>query len=160
MYLAVRDMSGVEGSITLPSVSGELDGGPLRTGLVNAKSLLAVVVRVACSLIFAGIFYTGWMAVAIGAFKGGIDSVVVEVVLWLCAPVVTGAGFAVGVALLELLPDARRSKFVDIYKWSFIGCAVGAGVVLPFGPMLIVFGMFVLGTASVTLREFVRMRRA
>jgi hypothetical protein len=121
---------------------------------------LAVVVRVACSLVFAGIFYAAWMAVAISTFKAGIDNVVVEVVLWLCAPVVTGAGFAVGVALFQLLPGARRSKFVDIYKWSLIGCAVGAGAVFPFGPMLVVFGMFVLGTASVTLREFVGMKRA
>jgi len=153
-------VSGVEGFNALRSVSGELDGGPLRIGLLNAKSLLAVVVRVACSLIFAGIFYTGWMAVAIGAFKRGIDSVVVEVVVWLCAPVVTGAGFAVGVEFFQLLSGAGRSKFVDIYKWSLIGCAVGAGAVFPFGPMLIVFGMLVLGTASVTLREFVRMKRA
>ena len=124
---------------------------------MNSKSLLAVVVRVACSLIFAGIFYTGWMAVAIGAFKRGIDNVVVEVVLWLCAAVVTGAGFAVGVALL---PGARRSKFVDIYKWPLIACVIGAVAVFPFGPMLIVFEMFVLGTASVIIREFVMMKRA
>jgi len=127
---------------------------------VNAKSLLAVVVRVACSLVFAGIFYTGWMAVAIAAFKAGIESIAVRVILWLCAPVVTGAGFAVGVALFELLPGARRSKFVDIYKWSLIGCVVGAGAVFPFGPMLVVFGMLVLGTVSVTLRESVRLKRA
>jgi len=136
------------------------DRGSSRTGTVNAKLLLLVVVRVVCSLIFAGIFYTGWMAVAIAAFKAEIDSIVVKAVLWLCAPVVTGAGFAVGVALFELLPGARRSKFVDIYKWSLIGCAIGAGIVLPFGPMLIVFGMFVLGTASVTLREFRRTKIA
>ena len=142
------------------SVSDELDGGPLRTGLGNAKSLLAVVVRVACSLVFAGIFFAAWMVVAIAAFKAGIESIPVRVILWVCAAVVTGAGFAVGVALFELLPGARRSKFVDIYKWSLIGCAVGAGAVFPFGPMLIVFGMFVLGTASVTLREFVGMKRA
>jgi len=129
-------------------------------GSVDAKSVLSVVVRVVCSLIFAGIFYTGWMAVAIFAFKAGIDSVGVKAVLWLCAPIVTGAGFALGVALFELLAGARRSKFVDIYKWSLVGCACGAGIVLPFGPMLIVFGMFVLGTVSVAVRELVRMKRA
>ena len=127
---------------------------------MNAKLMLAIVVRVACSLICAGIFYTGWMAVAISAFKAGVDNVVVEVVLWLCAPVVTGAGFAVGVAIFQWLSGARRGKFVDVYKWSLTGCAVGAGAVFPFGPMLIVFGMFVLGTASVTVGEFVRMKRA
>jgi hypothetical protein len=34
-----------------------------------------------------------------------------------------------------------------------IGCAIGAAVVYWFGPMLIVFGMFAAGTASVALRE-------
>ena len=36
-----------------------------------------------------------------------------------------------------------------------IGCALGAVAVIWFGPMLIVFGMFVAGTASIALREMV-----
>jgi len=31
--------------------------------------------------------------------------------------------------------------------------AVGAAAVFPFGPMLIVFGMFAVGTLAVTIRE-------
>jgi hypothetical protein len=122
--------------------------------------MLAVLVRVVCSLVFAGIFYTGWMAVAIAAFKARIDSVAVRAILWLCAPIVTGAGFAVEVVLFELLPGTGRSKIVDIYRWSLIGCAIGAGVVVWFGPMLIVFGMFAGGAVSVGMRELVRMRRS
>ncbi len=45
--------------------------------------------------------------------------------------------------------------FFQIYIWPLIGCSIGAGAVYWFGPMLIVFGMFVVGTASVALREMV-----
>jgi hypothetical protein len=37
--------------------------------------------------------------------------------------------------------------------WPLIGCSLGAAAVFWFGPMLIVFGMFVAGTASVVVRE-------
>ena len=55
--------------------------------------------------------------------------------------------------LLVALP--LTPGFSRILVWPLIGCAVGAGIVYWFGPMLIVFGMFVAGTASVALRETV-----
>jgi hypothetical protein len=139
-----------------PFSAGQAGGGEWGT-VVNHNSLLAALVRVFCSLIFVGIFYTGWMAMAIGVLKLGIDTAAAKAVIWLSAPVITGAGFAVGVAVFELFPGARKSRFLDIYKWSLIGCAIGAGIVFPFGPMLIVFGMFIFGTASVALRELMRI---
>ena len=39
--------------------------------------------------------------------------------------------------------------------WPLVGCAVGALAVYWYGPMLIVFGMFVSGTCGVVLRELV-----
>jgi len=55
--------------------------------------------------------------------------------------------------------SAKAGKFLNIFKWSLAGCAIGAGSVVWFGPMLIVFGMFVVGTAGVALREVVRIRK-
>jgi len=55
--------------------------------------------------------------------------------------------------------SAKAGKFLNIFKWSLAGCAIGAGSVVWFGPMLIVFGMFLVGTASVALREVVRIRK-
>ena len=49
----------------------------------------------------------------------------------------------------------RKTRFFHILLWPLSGCAVGAGVVYWFGPMLIVFGMFAAGTASVIIREVV-----
>jgi Na+/H+-translocating membrane pyrophosphatase len=39
------------------------------------------------------------------------------------------------------------------------GCAIGAAVVFYFGPMLIVFAMFALGTAGILTKEVVSIKR-
>ena len=120
---------------------------------MNLGYLLGAVLRVAVSVVCAGVFYVGWMAVFIPAFKTG--SVVLRGIGWLSAPVVTAAGFATGIAICEYLARTRRTDLLRMFRWPLIGCALGAGAVFPFGPMLIVFGMFAAGTASVALREVV-----
>ncbi len=134
---------------------------------MNLRPLCGIFIRVILSVVFTGIFYIGWMAVAIPAFKlvlnevegSGLDSLILKALIWLAAPLTTAAGFATGVAIFELFPGTRKSKFLNIFKWSLIGCAIGAGAVVWFGPMLIVFGMFLIGTASIALRELVRIKK-
>ena len=63
---------------------------------MTIKRLLGVLVRVALSVIFAGIFYIGWMAIALPTFKSGFGGLVVKAVIWILAPILTGLGFAVG----------------------------------------------------------------
>jgi hypothetical protein len=120
---------------------------------MNLKNSCRLVIKVIVSLTFAGVFYTLWMAVAISVFKSGAHSSVLDAVLWLSAPAITAAGFAAGIAIFDRLSGARKPGFLNAFKWSFIGCAVGAAAVFPFGPMLIVFGIFAVGTAAITLRE-------
>jgi len=115
------------------------------------KSLLGAFARVASSLLLAGIFYIGWMAVFIPVFRTG--SSVLRGIGWLSAPVATAAGFAAGVWIAERLIATNRASFSRIFAWPMVGCVVGAGAVFWLGPMLIVFGMFLAGTASVVLRE-------
>lgn len=109
--------------------------------------------RVALSLLGAGVFYLAWLAaiLLITGSPGGPW----EVVLWLSAPVVTAAGFAVGILVSQPLTKTKKARFLRIFIWPLAGCAIGAGVVYWFGPMLIVFGMFAAGTASVVLREVI-----
>jgi hypothetical protein len=57
------------------------------------------------------------------------------------------------------LTEARREAFVRMFIWPLVGCILGAVVVVWFGPMLIVFGMFLVGTGSVALREFITQTR-
>ena len=123
---------------------------------MNFKFLFGLFVRVIISVAFAGVFYVGWLAVAIPVFKSG--PLLAKALCWLSAPVVTGAGFASGLALFELLPGTRKSRLRDIVLWPLAGCAIGAAVVFFFGPMLIVFSMFALGAASILTKEIVSIK--
>jgi hypothetical protein len=89
----------------------------------------------------------------------GRASPTVEAILRLLTPVTTAAGFALGIALFERLAGHSRTAFLRILIWPLVGCAIGAGAVYWFGPMLIVFGMFAAGTASIALREVYLWRR-
>jgi amino acid transporter len=124
---------------------------------MKLKCFFGLFVRIVISVIFAGIFYAGWMAVAIPVLKSG--PLFAKTFCWLLAPVMTGAGFAAGVAIFELLPGTRKSDLRDIVLWPLAGCAIGAVVVFFFGPMLIVFAMFGFGTAAVLTKEIVSMKK-
>jgi hypothetical protein len=123
---------------------------------MNSKSLFGLFVRVIVSVAFAGVFYVGWMAVAIPILKS--DLFFAKVLCWLSAPVVTAAGFVCGIAIFEMLPGARKSKLRDIVLWPLASCYIGAAVVFYFGPMLIVFAMFALGAASIFTKEIISMK--
>ena len=111
------------------------------------------LVRVALALLCAGLFYVAWLAAFLLTTKA--DSAVANAIRWLSGPVVTAAGFAAGIAISERLTGAHKTPFLRIFLWPLVGCAVGAGAVYWFGPMLIVFGMFAAGWASVVIREVV-----
>ena len=124
---------------------------------MNRKCLLGLFVRIIVSVAFAGIFYIGWLAVALAVLESG--HLFVKALCWLSAPLITGSGFAAGIALFELLPGTRKSRLRDIVLWPLAGCAIGAAVVFPFGPMLIVFAMFALGTASTLAKEIITIKK-
>ena len=105
----------------------------------------------AISVVGAGLFYICWLAVFIPAFKTGI--VGLQIVGWLSAPLVTGLGFATGLWIGERVLRTRASGFLHVLVWPLVGCSIGAAAVFAFGPMLIVFGMFAAGAASVVFRE-------
>ena len=118
---------------------------------MDSRSILKSLATLAASILFAGVFFFGWLAVFIPAFKMNITSL--KVVGWLSAPLVTALGFGTGLWIVERRLAGRQSSFLRVLIWPFVGCSVGAAAVFCFGPMLIVFGMFVAGTASVLLRE-------
>lgn len=120
-------------------------------GTIDLRSLQGALARIACSLLCAGIFYFAWMAAFLLATR--LRSPTMETILWLLAPVITAAGFALGIVIPERITRDGKSDFLRIFIWPLIGCAIGAAVVYWFGPMLIVFGMLVVGTGSIVLRE-------
>ncbi|MHC4560599.1 MAG: hypothetical protein ACYS80_25245 [Planctomycetota bacterium] len=114
-----------------------LEKGLVERDAMTIKRLLGILVRVALSVLFAGIFYTGWMAIAIPTFKSGFGGLIVKATLWVLAPIVTGFGFAVGPKIFEFLPTTKKGQFWKTYKWCLAGCAIGGGIFWLFGPMLI-----------------------
>jgi hypothetical protein len=104
------------------------------------------------SIVCAGVFYWLWMAVFLATFRS--CGPVWRGLLWMAAPVVTAIGFAVGIWFWER-SAGHGHNFLRVLAWPLIACALGAAAVYWYGPMLIVFGMFAAGTASVVLREVV-----
>lgn len=118
---------------------------------MNSRYWVRTSAKVGLSLFCAGGFYAVWLAAFLVVAKTG--SHVVQAVAWVSAPVVTAAGFSAGTAALGWLTGSGKHRFLDTFPWTLIGCTFGAVAVVWFGAMLIVFGMFAVGTASVALRE-------
>jgi len=115
------------------------------------------VPRFAVSVLFGAAFYLAWMGLFLvcSAYR----SPLFRGLLWILAPIITGLGFFAGAALFirfRRLPDPPLQR---LYLYPLTGCSIGAAVVFPFGPMLIVFGMCLLGSLSILLFEFVDLRR-
>lgn len=125
---------------------------------MDPRRFWKALVRIAVSLLCAIIFYIVWMVAFL--LTASLESTAAETTLWLLAPVITAAGFATGIAVRERLSGKARPHFLRIFLWPLVGCAIGAGIVYPLGPMLIVFGMLAAGTASIALREVVGFFRA
>jgi hypothetical protein len=119
---------------------------------LDRNRFLKSIVRIVLSIAGAGFFYAFWLAAFL--LTGRLEIGPVDVGLWLVAPVVTAAGFAIGYRFGQRFTKEKQSKFQRIFLWPFVGCTVGAVCVFWFGPMLIVFGMFGLGTLSIAVREF------
>jgi hypothetical protein len=126
--------------------------------VIDSGWLRQALVRIACSLLGAGLFYAAWMILFL--LTSGSAGPFIQAILWLLAPVMTAAGFALGVTLVDRFAGHGRTAFLRIFPWPLIGCAVGAGIVYWFGPMLIVFAMFAAGTAGIALRELHLLRRS
>ena len=107
------------------------------------KSLMALIGGV--------LFYSLWLAALL--LVRPTEGSILRSIAWMVAPLLTSLGFTVAVFLVE-----RRTSLWRIYPWPLIGCILGSGVAYRFGPMLIVFGMLLAGTASVVLRELLTRR--
>jgi len=114
------------------------------------KIAFKVVLRVIFSTLLAGIFYSLWMAIFLLTRP---ENSLLEGLLWLLAPLITALGFALGPFLTKKLQKEEDNRFLETYVWALAGCLLGAGVVFWFGPMLIVFGMFLAGGLSMVIKE-------
>lgn len=115
------------------------------------KPLLRIIVSTGTG----GVCYLVWLVIFLAIADRSAGQF--RFILWIMAPVVTAAGFAAGIAILD--PSLRQARqFLRLYAWPLVGCAVGAIGVYWRGPMLIVFGIIAGGAAAIILRE-IRHRR-
>ncbi|MHC4476822.1 MAG: hypothetical protein ACYTEL_14340 [Planctomycetota bacterium] len=122
---------------------------------------LKLCVKLGLSAFGAGLFYTGWLVCAIPVLKNE-GLLWLKAACWLSAPLLTGLGFALPIVIFERLAGDAKEDLRRTLLWPMAACAVGAAVIFPFGPMLIVFAMFMAGTAAVIWREvrlFIKARQ-
>lgn len=124
---------------------------------MDPKRFVVLLARLMVQLLLAGVFYFVWMGILILDLFGA--SALSRPLIWTLAPVMTAAGYAIGMWLCDRVGRREPIGFCRLYAWPLVGCAVGAGVTCRFGPMLIVFGMFFLGTAAVMVREAWEQRK-
>ena len=114
------------------------------------------VPRFVVSVLFGAAFYLAWMALFLVCHA--YLSPLFRPFLWILAPIITGLGFFAGAALFIRFRHLPHPPLQRLYLYPLIGCSIGAAVVFPFGPMLIVFGMCLLGSLSMLLFELVEFR--
>ena len=83
-----------------------------------------------------------------------LDNFLITRALWVAAPIVTGAGCAVGAWVGARLRHTALPISL-VLPWAIAGCVVGALAVYWYGPMLVVFTLLAGGTIAVALRELV-----
>jgi hypothetical protein len=76
---------------------------------MTKKRLEGILGRISLSFIFVGIFYIGWMVVAIPITKSGFGGTVVHILMWILTPIITGLGFAAGLKIFELLSSSYKT---------------------------------------------------
>jgi hypothetical protein len=76
----------------------------------------------------------------------------------LTAPVVTAAGFGLGMLVVERLTQRRQSGFRGAYLWSLVGGTIGTVLLFPFGGMMAGFGLFGFAAAAMLIREVLWLR--
>ena len=124
----------------------------------RSQHILRVSVpRFVVSVLFGAAFYVAWMALFLVCHPN--CSALFRGLLWILAPIITGLGFFAGAALFIRFRRLPHPPLLRLYLYPLIGCSIGAAVVFPFGPMLIVFGMCLLGSLSILLLELVDFRR-
>ncbi len=118
--------------------------------------MVGLLTRVLVSLLGGIGMYGVWLAALLAGMRR--PPLPISFAVMLTAPAVTALGFGLGTLMGEQLTRGRKTGFLQAFLWPFIGCTAGALVVYPFGPMLIVFGVFALGTGAVLAREVWALR--
>jgi hypothetical protein len=126
----------------------------------DVKALLGAIGRIFFSVLLAVVFVGGWIAATdsvvtlLASGDNNSWAVIHTIYIW-ASPVVTAAGFAVGIWLAERLSGKRKTKFLRIFAWPLVGCTMGAAAIFLIGPLV-----FSFGTTSLVIREVLAAKRS
>ncbi len=95
--------------------------------------------------------YAAWLTMVRVTMPQSPDAITFPVML--TGPVATAFGFAAGTMLSERLIRGYRMPLSRAILWPLVGCMVGALLIYPFGPTLVVYGTFGMGIVTALTRE-------
>jgi hypothetical protein len=109
------------------------------------------VVRVTVAALVGVAFHAAWVALFILAVSQGAPGSL-RAILWVIAPIVTAIGFGLGLTLLQRRHPAPDTGFAHAFAIALAGCAMGAVILSPIGPMFAGFGVLGGGTIAAAIR--------
>lgn len=119
--------------------------------MMTLKQVTKSLISVATSLMFAGLFYSVWLAAFLLTVQA--NSILVEGIGWLTMPVATALGFTTGFVLFKRMVDKEFKGFFCFFLWFWGWCVLGAVIVYWIGPMVVVFNMFLFGIVGTVVKE-------
>lgn len=114
---------------------------------VTTGALWRCAIRLVIALALGGALHAAWVALFIlGASLGA--SGIVRGALWVAGPIMTAAGYATGLTIRVRGVSPAKGRLSQVFIVVFIGCAAGAIVGRPIGPMFVGLGVFAAGALS------------
>jgi len=122
----------------------------------GGMAMLSACIRLLGSLLGGIIAFAVWLVAVLVRMPR--PPVPPSFAVTLTAPVVTAAGFGLGMLVVGRLTQRRQNGFRGAYLWSLVGGTIGTLAMFPFGGMMAGIGLFGFGTAAMLVREVLWMR--
>ena len=117
----------------------------------GGSAMLSACFRLLGSLLGGIIAFAVWLVAVL--IRMPRPPVPPSLAVTLTAPVVTAAGFGLGMLVAERLTQRRRRGLREVFLWSWVGGTIGTLAMFPFGGMMAGFGLFGFGMATLLIRE-------
>jgi hypothetical protein len=101
-------------------------------------------IRFTIAVVLGGMLHVAWVTLVILGRSLGASGTARDA-LWLAGPIVTAAGYATGLAIRVRGASTVKRRFLQVFVVVLIGCAFGAIVGRPLGPMFVGLGALAAG---------------
>jgi hypothetical protein len=111
---------------------------------VTTDAMRRCAIRFTIAVVLGGVVHVLWVTLVILGRSLGASGMARDA-LWLAGPIMTAAGYAEGLTIRVRGASAVRMRFSQVFVAVLIGCAVGAIVGRPLGPMFVGLGALAAG---------------